>query len=171
MRLRFSAYLLLCLLVQAGCGKRPQPVRHLHEPQQEDTVLAAQLRFNLHMADAADKLCIEMVQQDSLRYALDDFGFWYAKSVVSGGDTLQNGQEVELHLVLSELRGGVIADEKGLFVVGESELPVAINRSLRQMCAGEEMRIVAPWYAAYGIEGTTLIAPYTNLRIQMKVIQ
>lgn len=171
MRVRL-AYLLLCLLMLASCGQRPQSVRHLHEPQQEDTVLEAQLRFNLHMADAADKLCIEMVRQDSsLQYALDEFGFWYTKSVAVDGEMLQNGQEVELHLVLSELRGGVIADEQGVFVVGTSELPVAINRALKLMSIGEEMRIIAPWYAAYGIEGTTLVAPYTNLRILMNVIQ
>ena len=55
--------------------------------------------------------------------------------------------------------------KRQLFTIGSGDLPTAINRSLTQMCMGEQMTIIAPWYTAYGIEGTSLIKPYTNLRI------
>ena len=46
---------------------------------------------------------------------------------------------------------------------------MAINRSLKQMSRGEQMRIVAPWHTAYGTEGTSIIKPYTNLIITLSV--
>jgi FKBP-type peptidyl-prolyl cis-trans isomerase len=46
---------------------------------------------------------------------------------------------------------------------------MAILRSLKMMKHGEQMQIVTPWYAAYGVEGTTLINPYSNLKIVVSV--
>lgn len=156
---------LLLILLWAGCAKQPQPVRHLHDKQEPDSAMMAQMRFNMHMADAADRACQQAVGADSLRYTLDDFGFWYAKTLRTTGDTLRTGQQLTIHLVMSELSGKTIADVQDLFTIGSGDLPTAINRSLTQMCMGEQMTIIAPWYTAYGIEGTALIKPYTNLRI------
>jgi len=127
--------------------------------------MMAQMRFNMHMADAADRACQQAVNADTLRYTLDDFGFWYAKTLRTSGDTLRAGQQLTIHLIMSELDGNTIADVQDIFTIGSGDLPVAINRSLTQMCMGEQMTIIAPWYTAYGIEGTSLIKPYTNLRI------
>jgi FKBP-type peptidyl-prolyl cis-trans isomerase len=55
--------------------------------------------------------------------------------------------------------------------VGAGDLPTAINRALKLMCAGEQMRIISPWYAAYGIEGTNSIKPYSNLIILLTIEQ
>jgi FKBP-type peptidyl-prolyl cis-trans isomerase len=33
------------------------------------------------------------------------------------------------------------------------------------MGIGDQMRIIAPWYTAYGVEGTNIIKPYSNLLI------
>lgn len=161
--------MLLCMLL-LGCSKQPQQVRHLSEKQEPDSAMMAQMQFNMHIADAADKACIEVVKKDTLPYAQDEFGFWYAKTKSLPTDTLAKGQEVVLHLIMSELNGKTVADVKDRFVVGSGDLPTAINRSLRQMCKGEEMAIVAPWYTAYGVEGTSLVKPYTNLKIDLKVI-
>lgn len=156
---------LLLILLWAGCAKQPQPVRRLHDKQEPDSAMMAQMRFNMHMADAADRACQQAVGADSLRYTLDDFGFWYAKTLRTTGDTLRTGQQLTIHFVMSELSGKTIADVQDLFTIGSGDLPTAINRSLTQMCMGERMTIIAPWYTAYGIEGTPLIKPYTNLRI------
>jgi hypothetical protein len=34
---------------------------------------------------------------------------------------------------------------------------------------GEEMQIISPWYTAYGVEGTSLVQGYTNVKIVLKV--
>jgi FKBP-type peptidyl-prolyl cis-trans isomerase len=70
---------------------------------------------------------------------------------------------------MAELNGRMVADIEDRFTVGSGDLPVAINRSLKQMTKGEQIRIVAPWYTAYGTEGTKLIKPYTNLVITLTI--
>ena len=131
--------------------------------------MLAQMQFNMHMADAADRACRLVVEADSLRYALDDFGFWYAKVLSRDGELVQKEQEVRLHIQISELDGTLIADTKSTFVLGAGDLPLAVTRSLKMMAVGEQMRIVTPWYTAYGVEGTKIIEPYTNLLIILTI--
>jgi hypothetical protein len=71
---------------------------------------------------------------------------------------------VTLQMSVYELNDTLVADMKEQMQVGSNDLPLAIYRSLQMMRAGEQMVVVAPWYAAYGVEGTSLIKPYTNLK-------
>ena len=157
------------LLALVGCTQQPQPVRRLSEKQEPDSALMAQMAFNMQMASAADKACREWVNNDSAAYVLDDFGFWYAKIIRQHADSLQTGEHILLHMQMSELDGSLVADVEELVVVGSGELPMAINRSIKQMSRGEQMRIIAPWYTAYGTEGTRIIKPYTNLVITLTI--
>ena len=161
---------ILCgLLALVGCTQQPQPVRRLSEKQEPDSALMAQMAFNMQMASAADKACREWVNNDSAAYVLDDFGFWYAKIIRQHADSLQTGEHILLHMQMSELDGSLVADVEEPVVVGSGELPMAINRSIKQMSRGEQMRIIAPWYTAYGTEGTRIIKPYTNLVITLTI--
>ena len=157
------------LLVMVGCTQQPQPVRRLSEKQEVDSALMAQMTFNMQMASAADQACSEWVKQDSVAYALDEFGFWYNKTINLYADSLHAGETVGIHLQMAELNGQMVADIEDRFTVGSGDLPVAINRSLKQMTKGEQMRIVSQWYTAYGTEGTKLIKPYTNLVITLTI--
>ena len=157
------------LLALVGCTQQPQPVRRLSDKQEVDSVLLAQMALNQRMASAADRACSDWVKGDSAAYVLDEFGFWYTKTLSLYADSLQAGEQVLLHLQMAELTGQLLADITDVFTVGSGDLPVAINRCLKQMSRGEQMRIVAPWYTAYGTEGTTLIKPYTNLVITLTI--
>lgn len=161
---------LLAMGLMVSCTQQPQQVRRLHEQQECDSAMMAQMAFNMQMANAADKLCSAWVKNDSAHYTLDDFGFWYNKTLNLYSDSLQQGESVLLHLQMAEINGPLLADIKEYFTVGSGDLPVAINRCLKQMSHGEQMQIVAPWYTAYGTEGTILIKPYTNLIITLTII-
>ena len=159
------------LLLLSGCTQQPQQVRRMNSSQTADSALLAQMEFNMQMASAADKLCSDWVKNDSVAYAMDEFGFWYAKTINQHADTLQKGEKVLTHIQIQELNGILLADIKDYFTVGSSDLPIALQRCLRQMALDEEMRIVSPWYTAYGAEGTTLIKPYSNLIITLTTIK
>ena len=148
-----------------ACQPQPQQARHLSKAGELDSVMMEQLQLNTHLADAADNDCALYVQNDSVEYAMDDMGFWYAKTIAANADTVQRGQELSLHIQVSELRGTLISDVKHHHVVGNGEFPTAIARSLNMMGIGDQMRIIAPWYTAYGVEGTNIIKPYSNLLI------
>ena len=161
--------LLLVGLLFIACQPQPQKARHLGEEKELDSTMMAQLELNAHLAEAADKDCSAYVQNDSIVYAMDSLGFWYAKTIATNSDTIQRGQELSLHIQVSELRGALISDVKHYHIVGNGELPTAIARSIRMMRVGDQMRIVAPWYTAYGVEGTSVIKPYSNLLIILTI--
>jgi hypothetical protein len=161
----------LMLLALVACRQEPQKVRHISQQEEPDSALMAQMAFNMKMAGVADRACSDWVKQDSLTYAQDDFGFWYSKTIRLHADTLQKGEVVLTHIQVCELNGTLLADIQDYFPVGSSDLPIAINRSLKQMSRGEEMRVIAPWYTAYGAEGTALIKPYSNLIITLTTIE
>jgi hypothetical protein len=163
-----SGCLLLMMLV-TGCNKSPQPVRRLGD-EKPDSLLMAQLYFNQRMISEADKQCLEYIKWDTLHtYVQDDFGFWYTILQRTAQEPLQKGQYADMHIQLYELNDSLVADIQESLQVGSGELPVAINRTLNNIRQGEQVQIITPWYAAYGVEGTSLIKPYSNLKIVVKV--
>ena len=98
----------LSLVLFVACQPQTQKAKHLGEDKQLDSIMMAQLELNTHFAEAADYDCSAFVQSDSLEYAMDDSGFWYTKTIVTSNDTIQRGQEVSLHLQISELRGALL---------------------------------------------------------------
>lgn len=166
-----SLAILLGVVLLIGCQKQPQRARHLSEEKEVDSMTMAKLQFNQQMAQAADRLCLEVANADTLQYAIDDFGFWYSKTIITDLDSIHKGDTVELHIQISEIGGKMLSDIKSNFVVRSGELPLAIVRSLKIMRKGEQMHIICPWYTAYGVEGTSIIAPYSNLFIILKVEQ
>ena len=159
----------LLLLSLAGCHKNPQPVRHLGPKNEPDSLLMAQMLFNQQMASAADRQCIDYVTKNDLQYTQDEFGFWYSKTISTQLDSLTKGQKQNMHIQIYELNDSLLADIKESFEVGANSLPLAINRSLKIMRKGETMQMICPWYTAYGVEGTSLIKPYSNLKIVVRV--
>lgn len=175
MKLRNQAHkvcflaILFATTLLVACQPQPQKARHLSQTQELDSVLLKQMEFNTHMAEAADKVCLAWVQADSLKYTMDDLGFWYTKTIKKGNEVVEKGQEVTLHIQIREVNGKLLSDVKHQYVVGNGELPTAIRRILKIMGQGEQMQIVTPWYAAYGVEGTSIIKPYSNLIILLTI--
>ena len=162
--------LLFMLLLLVGCKPAPQQVRHLSEDSRIDSLVLLQMEFNEHLMTIADQECLNYIQQqDTMPYALDEFGFWYTRTIATNGDALKTGQMVSMHIQIYELNDSLVADVKERMAVFGSELPLAINRTLGMMNMGEEMHIISPWYVAYGIEGTSLVQGYTNVKIVLKV--
>lgn len=159
------------LWAMVGCTQQPQSVRRLSDKQEVDSTLMAQMTFNMQMASAADRECSQWVQQDSAQYAMDEFGFWYTKTKKQYSDHLKEGEKVLIRIQMHEMNGDLLADIEEYLSIGSGDWPLVINRSLKQMSRGEEMRIVAPWYTAYGAEGTTLIKPYSNIIITLTTIE
>jgi hypothetical protein len=147
----------------SACNVEPQRVKRLGE-ENIDSLEMAQMLFNKEMTAAADQECLRYVEKDSLKYALDDFGLWYAKTIKTEGEELSVGQTIAIQMSVYELNDSLVADVKEQMEVGNGDLPLAVYRSLQLMRAGEQMVVVAPWYTAYGVEGTSLIKPYSNLK-------
>jgi FKBP-type peptidyl-prolyl cis-trans isomerase len=74
-------------------------------------------------------------------------------------------------LQVYELNGQLIADVSETFEIGSASkpLPLAMDKALKMLRQGEQIQIIAPWYTAYGVEGTDEIKGYTNLKIVIGV--
>lgn len=175
MKLKIQAHkacylaILLTAILLSACQPQPQKAKHLSQKNEIDTTLLAQLQFNTRMVEVSDKACMDWVLSDSLTYAMHEMGFWFTKTIKKDGDILTNGQEVNIHMLISELNGELISDTKHSYKIGSSELPNAIRRTIGTMVVGEQAKIVAPWYTAYGVEGTSIIKPYSNLIILLTI--
>ena len=162
--------LLLLLSGLIGCNNSPHPVKFLGKDKEPDSLILAQMKFNQRMVNAAAVQCLAYVQEDGgKQYAQDEAGFWYTKVVKTDLDSLRKGEQVDMHIQIYELNDSLVADVKENFQIGQAGLPMAILRSLRMMRHGEQMQIITPWHAAYGVEGTVLIKPYSNLKIVVSV--
>ena len=163
--------LITCLMLgMSGCrNSNPQQVRRLGEEAPVDSVLLLKMEFNQQMASAADKACLAWIKNDSNTYTLDDLGFWYKMDIKTNGQEIKSGQSVQLHVVVHELNGNLLADLEDYFVLGSDNMPIVMNRALKAMHAGEKITIVTPWYLAYGAEGKGIIKPYTNLLMTIEV--
>lgn len=67
------------------------------------------------------------------------------------------------------LGGELLQDIDGMYTIGNGEIPLGIEYALRELYRGESGIIVAPWHAAFGVDGTGNIAPYTNVRIDISI--
>ena len=163
---RILVVFLVMVLGLQGCKPCPKTAKYVSNSVDVDSAMVAQIQFNMHMAEIADQVCIVAVKKEPRNYAMDEVGFWYTK-IMSKGDNnlLQQGQEIILHVQIYQIDGTPLLDKKFNTTVGTNELPLAISRSLNMMRIGEQMQVITPWYAAYGIEGTNIIKPYSNLQI------
>lgn len=164
--------LTIIMLLCASCQQKPQPVRNLSEKQEVDSTLMAQLQLNTHLAELADKECHIAIKADSThQYTIDDYGFWYTKTISTKEDEIQEEQEITLNIKIYYLDEQLISDSQITTHIAASRFPIAITRSIKKMRLGEQMRIISPWYAAYGVEGTSIIKPYSNLLIILTIEQ
>lgn len=165
--------ILFTITILIGCQQQePQRVRHLHKTNQTDSTAMAKLLFNKQMTEAADRDCSTFVQKDSLHYVKDNAGFWYVQTIERNDHTIEKGQKILVDIQLSELNGNIISNIDHLeYVLGSGDLPISIARSINKMSIGEQVRIVSPWYTAYGVNGTTNIQPYSNLLIILTIVE
>jgi len=160
-------------LLMAGCQPQaPQrPSRRMGETPQVDSAQMALLALNQQLTTAADEELHRLVQTQEEDYALYENGTWV--HLYDTGDTsqepLREGEECTVHMRVLSLNGKLYSDTEQTARAGKFELPAAIDANLTEWHRGTKARLLAPWYAAYGIKGTDEIPPYENVIIELEV--
>lgn len=159
--------MLLCLLV--GCGKGPQrPSQRKGESVQTDTAQLALMSLNQQLAQSADEQIYRWVQTQTEQYALYEHGTW-GTVLRTGEGNLQPGEECSVHMRVYSLTGKLYCDIEQTAHVGKYELPNTIDANITEWTHGASLKLAAPWYAAYGIQGTAQIPPYENVIIELDI--
>lgn len=164
-RLRNITLLLLALTAMAGC-RRVAPQSPANRQDDDTTGLAVSM-MNMRLAEAADRQLTQWVQQADTAYTLDEYGYWYCIYRHTDGQPIQEHDRVEVFFRTSRLDGTLIEDSQLTLTVGRRETLWAIDVILPTLHDGEAVRIVSPYYTAYGREGNETVEPLTNCIIDI----
>ncbi len=156
----------ICSMLMA-CGKtQPQRPTFKNRPQAADSTVVALVEVNQRMAADADSRLARYATED---YALQEEGYW-----VSGLHDIETGfsdsTQVCVRMQVYDTEGNLYEDRHETFCVGKTGDMRVLDPVLRQLHRGDSVSILAPWYMAYGSLGSQVVPPYTNVRIELRVL-
>lgn len=133
---------------------------------QVDSALLGMLELNDRMREEADHQLAQIATEGMVR---EDGGFWI-QGLHDIDEGLADGTEITLHTLIYDLDSTLLRDDKCNFHVGQEHLIPAIVEVLPMAHIGDSLTLLVPWYAGYGVTGTNGIPGYTNLRIEMNIL-
>ena len=120
------------------------------------------------MAEEADRQVIEYVQKQEMDYAQTELGTWGRKTRgTDEGETPKKNEVWTIRMVIKDLNDKLLEDIEKTYVIQHEELPRGVEDIVSEMHHGEEATLITPWYDAFGQQGTEVIEPFTNLRIEI----
>lgn len=165
--------LIVIAAVMVSCGgKGPQiPSQRKGEAPKADSTQLALLELNQQLRESADATLLHWVQRQEELYAQYEMGTWVHLTDVgrTESERIQEGEECTVHLRVTSLEGKLYSDTEQTAKAGKYELPAAIDANLQEWHHGAKMKMIAPWYAAYGIKGTDHVPPYENVIIELEI--
>ncbi|MBQ7698031.1 MAG: FKBP-type peptidyl-prolyl cis-trans isomerase [Paludibacteraceae bacterium] len=156
-------------MVLTGCPKtgpqRPTYRSGRQEVSMVDSTLLQAIETNQHLAEEADRALTMYVDSG---FAQQELGYW-SRGMVTVDSVLATGSVVTLHRRVYTMDSVLLEDVTEPVTVGQANQIQAVSDALTQMQRGQEVTLIVPWYLAYGSTGTAAVAPYTNVRIELKV--
>ena len=171
--MRRSRWILVFVLALTACHPQgPQrPSRRMGQAPQADSAQLALLTLNQQLAETADETLYRLAQAQEESYALYENGTWV--HLIDTGDATRGvpagGEECTVHMRIYSLEGRLYSDIEQTAHAGKYELPSAVDANIFEWSHGAKARLLAPWYAAYGIKGTDEIPPYENVIIEIEL--
>ena len=172
MKVRFVLIGWIAALLYSCGGVAPQrPSQRKGQTPQADSAQLALMELNMQLAKAADRTVLEIAQAQEEPYALYEGSAWL--HLISAGDETQAaphyGSICTVHMRIYNLSGQLLEDSEGTYTVGKYELPTCIEQNIREWHPGARVRMYAPWYTAFGAQGTAHVPPYENVMIDLEL--
>ncbi|MBQ7258724.1 MAG: hypothetical protein IJS57_02140 [Paludibacteraceae bacterium] len=161
------------VVAMVACSEQsPQrPSRRMGQAPQADSAQLALLSLNQQLTETADETLHRLAQAQEEPYALYENGTW--AYLIDPGDATRGvpaeGEECTVHMRIFSLEGHLYSDIEQTAHAGKYELPGAVDANIGEWNHGTKARLLAPWYAAYGIKGTDDIPPYENVIIELEL--
>lgn len=167
--------IIVCLtaVLLSGCSHQaPQrPSQRKGEAPQVDSAQLALMQLNKELAEAADQQLMQKVLAEDEPYALYEGNVWVLIS--NKGDTgsasPKANEEWVVHMRVSSLDGHLLKDSEGTYRIGKCELPPAVDANIQEWYPGAHVKMLAPWYSAFGMHGTEEIPAYENVIIEIDI--
>lgn len=119
--------------------------------------------INEVLTQKEDSLIAELVKKQNTAYNKTSSGIWYEKEVETTLDSLKKQSTATFSYVSYTISGEKVNAERIQIHFEKKEVPVGLEEGLKLMRKGEKMRLIVPWYLAYGLKGENNIPPYTSL--------
>lgn len=167
-----SSLLLTVVLVLAGCGAQSH---RSAEDGQQDTAAVNEILAYRHSVFQSEDEIIAYVKADTCRWVQHMFGWWYRYSHKSDEHVEYEliAPAIDTCLVIHEslyaLDGTLIVDAIREFDTDDSNQPIAYEIMMREMVSDDTLQLLIPWAMAYGKQGSELVPPMTNLRVQLTI--
>lgn len=164
---------MIAAMLLMGCGgKGPQlPSRRMGEEPKIDSVQQELMLMNARLASEADKELRHFVKESGENYALNDRGTWvlFLDYGDEGRKKIRRNEHCDIHMRVYSLSGHLYQDEALVARIGQRELPPGIDWNIFEWYHGARVKLLLPWYSAYGAKGTDVIPPYENVMIELEV--
>lgn len=165
--------IVLAGLLLIGCGgKGPQrPSHRMSEDPMADSIQLELLKMNGRLASEADKELRHIVKESGEDYALNDRGTWvlFIDRGDEGRRKVRRNEECDVHMRVYSLSGELYQDIDMIAKIGQNELPPGIDWNIFEWYHGAKVKLLVPWYSAYGMKGTDVIPAYENVMIELEV--
>ena len=161
-------------LALTACTIAPQrPSQRSDETPVPDSALMMQVEAHRMLAQAADAQLVEYIRLHPGHWFAQEDGSWvldpnpdpFPHRAREIGE-----QSVALHMVVKDLQGNLLLDEQKEYRLGHCELPEAVENTLHSTLSTLNLIILAPYYVAFGSQGTDAIPPYTNVIIEIELL-
>ncbi len=156
------------LAIVTGCHRTaPQSpaYRSGRKEVRVDSTLMKAIETNQHLAEEADRALSFYAGSG---FAQQELGYW-TKGMAAVERTLPPDSTVRVRRTVFTLDSLLLEDVTEEVTVGKAHQIQAVADALPMLEHGQTVTLLVPWYLAYGTTGTTAVAPYTNLRIELTV--
>ncbi len=160
------------LVAMTACSIAPQrPSQRSGQATEPDSVTLAMVELNQQLAEAADRELINYIRNHAGRWFEQEDGSWCEPDTIPLNYAYSPERPIALHLITRDLNDKMLSDVQGHYQLGKCQLPMAVENfiTLNYQRSTINFKVLAPYYAAYGSQGTEQIPPFTNVLIEVKV--
>ncbi|VBB43386.1 putative Peptidyl-prolyl cis-trans isomerase [uncultured Paludibacter sp.] len=161
-------YIASILFLLYSCVK-PSPQSPANKENKVDSTNINLRTMNEMLAQKEDSIIQEIINRQTVSFNKTTSGIWYYKENETTLDSLKNSSSVSFAYECYSLEGDYIKSQKIKTNFGKKEIPAGLEEGLTLMRKGEKMRLIVPWYLAYGMKGKDNIPPYTSLMYEITI--
>ncbi len=155
-------YIVATFIFLISCVK-PTPQFPANKGNTIDSTSINLQKLNEILALKEDSSIQNLVKKQSIPYKKTSNGIWFHKEIETSQDSLIKKPSIQFSYKCYTLTGEVVNSEKIKLNFGKKEIAVGLEEGIKLMRNGEKMRLIVPWYLAYGMNGKDNIPPYTSL--------
>ncbi len=160
-------------MLMVSCTRQaPQrPSQRKGEAPAADSAALALMEMNQQLAISADREVTRAAQLQGERFAIYEAQTWMYIS--DRGDTQsgtpKEGERWIIRMQVCNLEGLLLEDSEHSYLIRKRELPATIEENISELHHGAKARLIAPWYSAFGAQGTAHVPPYENVIIDIEL--